>query len=141
MTQIEYINKSARALLNKYSDGVPYVDTVWIGDDKLELNKPLKGMGRHENSAKTYNCFSNEFILDKGLRVNTKGRLEKTVLSSPKPIRQNGEILSTISSNGWQTTENNWGHTIVCQGDGGSDNPPLKYYIICCHKCQEKLFL
>ena len=64
----------AENIINKYKNGVPYVDAVWRGDGNLSLNKTFKGKSKYESNYKKYACVSNEYTIDNGLRVRTKGR-------------------------------------------------------------------
>ena len=62
------------AVTRKYASGKSYIEAEWIGTAELKLGGFFKGSTREGPLPKNYECFSNEFTLDKGLRVRTKGR-------------------------------------------------------------------
>ena len=67
-------NTAAQRILTKYEQGVTYTEAEWIGSPKLRLSGQINCQGKYDNAASAYECFSNEFALDEGLRVNSKLR-------------------------------------------------------------------
>ena len=67
-------NNVAQRILTKYEHGVSYTESEWIGSPKLRLGGRINCQGKYDGMASAYECFSNEFALDEGLRVNSKLR-------------------------------------------------------------------
>jgi hypothetical protein len=74
------IIEMAEKIVGKYKNGIHYVDTVWKGDCRLDLDMTFRGASKYDAKENgelnyiNYKCFSNEFMLTKGLRVRTTGR-------------------------------------------------------------------
>lgn len=67
-------NGAAQRILSKYENGVEYAETEWIGSPKLALCGHINCRSKYDFEPHVYECFSNEFTLDEGLRVNSKLR-------------------------------------------------------------------
>lgn len=67
-------NSAAQRILSKYENGVEYAETEWIGSPKLALRGYINCRSKYDAEPHMYECFSNEFALDEGLRVNSKLR-------------------------------------------------------------------
>lgn len=65
---------AARRILGKYENGVEYAETEWIGSPKIALRGYINCRSKYDAEPHMYECFSNEFTLDEGLRVNSKLR-------------------------------------------------------------------
>ena len=65
---------AAKRILGKYENGVEYAETEWIGSPKLALCGHINCRSKYDAEPHMYECFSNEFTLDEGLRVNSKLR-------------------------------------------------------------------
>ena len=68
------IEEIAEKILNKYQDGVAFVDTEWKGNAELQLNDRFVGQSILEEEGQVYECLSNEISLSNGFRQTTKGR-------------------------------------------------------------------
>ena len=67
-------SSAAKRILGKYENGVEYAETEWIGSPKLALCGHINCRSKYDFEPHVYECFSNEFTLDEGLRVNSKLR-------------------------------------------------------------------
>jgi len=73
-----------RKILDKYKNGVTYVDAEWKGDPDLTLNNTIEAPLKNKFTAKSqyddaemtevYECLSNEFKFSGNFRQRTKGR-------------------------------------------------------------------
>ena len=71
----QHIVDIADNILDKYCQGVQFVETTWKGDPDLRLGDKFLAKGLHEKDARLYECLSNEFSLSSsGFRQATKGR-------------------------------------------------------------------
>lgn len=61
-------------IVAKYGDGLPYIETEWRGTPLLALGDGLTSYSRKDPLPVVYECLSNEFSYDGGLRVKTKAR-------------------------------------------------------------------
>lgn len=66
--------KIAKLLLQNYKDGKSYIETDWQGTPQLGLGMVFDSYSRQSKEKLTYECLSNEFTIDGGLRVKTKAR-------------------------------------------------------------------
>ena len=76
----EFVKK----ILDKYKNGVTYVDAEWKGDPDLTLNNTIEAPLKNKFTAKSqyddaemtevYECLSNEFKFSGNFRQRTKGR-------------------------------------------------------------------
>jgi|GEM_PF-881192 len=73
------ISAMAQLILDKYSDGVNFVETEWKGDAELKLDNIFYAESIHEREqgirTPKYECLSNELTLEGGFRQATKGRI------------------------------------------------------------------
>ena len=67
-------SSAAKRILGKYENGVEYAETEWIGSPKLALRGYINCRSKYDAEPHMYECFSNEFTLDEGLRVSSKLR-------------------------------------------------------------------
>ena len=80
MTSEALARQTATRILNKYNDGVTYTETDWIGSPELQLGNVIQCSNKYEKDADgnevkhTFECLSNEFKIDGGLRVKSKLR-------------------------------------------------------------------
>lgn len=66
--------KVAKLLLQNYKDGKSYIETDWQGTPHMELGMVFESYSRQSKDKLYYECLSNEFTIDGGLRVKTKAR-------------------------------------------------------------------
>ena len=72
----EQAEKNAEKILSKYKSGVAYLETNWKGNDELKVGMTFKGDKESEAAEKerqTFECLSNEMVLNGGFRTKTKG--------------------------------------------------------------------
>ena len=79
---------AAEKILQKYENGITYTEAEWKGSPELNLSGKINCSNRYEtNEAGAYisnpfECMSNEFTLEDGLRM--KSKLRKIVYEKPK---------------------------------------------------------
>ncbi|MCL2797029.1 MAG: hypothetical protein FWD58_03120 [Firmicutes bacterium] len=74
---------NAENILKKYASGISFLISDWRGDYTLEVGMTFKGDGEdnaveEKNKRKTFECLSNEMVLDGGFKAKTKGIEQKT---------------------------------------------------------------
>ena len=69
-------NEFAKKILDKYKDGVTYLDAEWKGDIDLGLDSKFTAKSRYDdaNMTEVYECLSNEFKFSDKFRQKTTGR-------------------------------------------------------------------
>ena len=68
------IKRIAKRILDKYHNGVAFVDTQWKGNLELGLKDLFLAKSMFESEHFLYECLSNDIRLDNGFRLTTKGR-------------------------------------------------------------------
>jgi len=70
------IRTMAQFILDKYGEGLSFVDAEWKGDVNLELSDNFEARSIHDKDSKRkiYECLSNEMSLGRNFRQVTKGR-------------------------------------------------------------------
>ena len=102
------ITTMAENILQKYKNGINFVDTEWKGDVGLNLGSAFNARSIHEeydenDPQQIFECLSNEMTLKNGFRQRTKGKVIKDGVRNIKsfdnlPNAQNLLPLSTISN-------------------------------------------
>ncbi len=66
----------ASKILNKYKNGVTFVDAEWIGDYNLTLDSNFSAKSQYDDDGieEIYECMSSEITYDAKFRQKTKGR-------------------------------------------------------------------
>lgn len=96
----------ANGILDKYENGVEFIDTTWKGDGALELGGMFTAQSQHQLVRQEFETLSNEITLADNFRQITKGRsLEKggsLVRFSGKAEAGSGGYVSNQTSIGGQ---------------------------------------
>jgi len=87
----EFLVSVAKNIIDKYKNGVTFVDTTWKGDAGLGLSDMFKARSMHEPKVSVYETLSNEMVLSNGFRQTTKGRTTEDRLVSDRHILYSGE--------------------------------------------------
>ncbi len=77
----ENAERIANAIIERYGNGIPFIETEWRGSPNLELGDILESFTRQAKTHINYECLSNDITYNGGLKVKTKARAKKITAS------------------------------------------------------------
>ena len=71
-----------KKITERYGNGLSYIETEWRGSPYLELGETVTGYSRKDETTAEYECLSNDYTYNGGLKVKAKAKAKKITASN-----------------------------------------------------------